>query len=383
MPEATHVGPLRYAVAAVAVAAALITKLLLDPLIDEESPFLLFFAAVVVSAWHGGLGPGLLATLLAALVSNYLFLTPIYSFFGHTLSQNLRLGIFVFEGVLISSLSAALKAARQRAEANRRATLICQEALRQSEERYRLLNAGFEQRVIERTVQLEEDNKELEAFNYSVTHDLRAPLRSIDGFSKALLEDYTDRLDQPGRNHLQHVRGAVQRMRNLIDDLLNLSRATRGKMNCDTIDLSQLTQSVVEQLQKGQPGRRVELRVADNLVTRADARLMHIALENLLGNAWKFTAKQPHARIELGMTESKGENPPAYFVRDNGAGFDMKYADKLFSPFQRLHGVKDFEGTGVGLATVQRIVRRHGGHIWAEGVVGKGATFYFTLQPHC
>ncbi|MBA3440392.1 MAG: DUF4118 domain-containing protein, partial [Pyrinomonadaceae bacterium] len=219
MLKATHVEPLHYAVAVVSVAVALVVELLLDPLVDGESSFLIFFAAVMVSAWHGGLGPGLLATLLAAAVSNYLFLSPIYSFFGHTLSQNLRLGICVIEGVLISSLGAALKAARQRAEANRRATLIYQEALRQSEERCRLLNAGFEQRVIERTVQLEEDNKELEAFNYSVSHDLRAPLRSIDGFSKALLEDYTNRLDQPGRDYLQRVRGAVKRMGNLIDDL--------------------------------------------------------------------------------------------------------------------------------------------------------------------
>ncbi|MBA3439966.1 MAG: hypothetical protein H0T92_08885, partial [Pyrinomonadaceae bacterium] len=204
----------------------------------------------------------------------------------------------------------------------------------------------------------------------------------IDGFSKALLEDYTNRLDQPGRDYLQRVRGAVKRMGNLIDDLFNLSRVARGKVNCDTIDLSQLVQSVVEQLQKAQPDRRVEFRVTDNLITQGDARLMQIALENLLNNAWKFTAKQPHAQIELGITESKGENPPAYFVRDNGVGFDMKYATKIFSPFQRLHGVKDFEGTGIGLATVQRIVRRHGGHIWPEGAVGKGATFYFTLQPH-
>ena len=220
-------------------------------------------------------------------------------------------------------------------------------------------------------------NRELEAFSYSVAHDLRAPLRSIDGFSQALLEDYGDRLDDEGQAHLRRVRAAAQRMAQLIDDLLGLSRVTRSELHRTDVDVSAMAAEIADRLQKSQPARAADIRITPGLRARADARLLGVALENLLANAWKFTARAPSAHIEVGRTEVEGA--PAFFVRDNGAGFDMHYAGKLFSAFQRLHNKAEFDGTGIGLATVQRIVRRHGGRVWAEGVVDRGATFWFTL----
>ncbi|HTQ59245.1 MAG TPA: PAS domain S-box protein [Candidatus Solibacter sp.] len=220
-------------------------------------------------------------------------------------------------------------------------------------------------------------NKELEAFSYSVSHDLRAPLRTIDGFSRALLEDYFEKLDDEGRKHLERVRAATQHMGNLIDDLLNLSKMTRAAMHLENVNLSALAGEVLENLQKSQPERQLELRIEPGLEANADSHLLRILLENLLGNAWKFTSKRATACIEIGKTNGNGT--PAFFVRDDGAGFDSAYADRLFGAFQRLHAVSEFPGTGIGLATVQRIVNRHGGRVWAESSVGRGATFYFTL----
>jgi signal transduction histidine kinase len=228
-----------------------------------------------------------------------------------------------------------------------------------------------------RTVQLEATNKELEAFSYSVSHDLRAPLRSIDGFSQALLEDYGARLDEDGQDYLQRVRAAAQRMAQLIDDLLSLARVTRSELHPEPIDLSACALTIAHELQRTQPDRRVAFIITPGLVAHGDARLLRIALENLLGNAWKFTAKRPCATIEFGAVPH--DDGMAYFVRDDGAGFEMAYVDKLFGAFQRLHSMTEFAGTGIGLATVQRIIHRHGGRIWAEGAVEQGATFYFIL----
>jgi DNA-binding response OmpR family regulator len=225
--------------------------------------------------------------------------------------------------------------------------------------------------------ELEQKNLELEAFSYSVSHDLRAPLRSIDGFSKALLEDYAERLDDQGRDHLGRVRSAAQRMGELIDDLLQLSRVGRSEMRRERADLSALAHAIAAELQERDPHRRVRFAIREGLLAEADPRLTRVVLENLLGNAWKFTGKSEDPAIEFGALNDDGET--VYFVRDNGTGFDMQYAGKLFAPFQRLHSAADFPGSGIGLATVQRVVGRHGGRVWAEGSVGKGATVFWTL----
>jgi light-regulated signal transduction histidine kinase (bacteriophytochrome) len=248
----------------------------------------------------------------------------------------------------------------------------------QAEEEIRTLNAELEQRVIERTAELEAANKELEEFSYSVSHDLRSPLRSIDGFSQALLDDCGDKLDEGGKDSLRRVRAAAQRMAHLIDDLLVLSLVTRGEMRREPVDLSALARAIAEELRKEDPERKAEFVIAERLAANVDPRLLRVVLENLLGNAWKFTSRHETARIEFGATRQQN-GPPVYFVHDDGAGFDMAYADKLFVPFQRLHSVDEFPGNGVGLASVQHIIRRHRGRIWAEAGVKQGATLYFTL----
>lgn len=301
-------------------------------------------------------------------------------------------GLILLLGAATVFLTSRVAVARQRAEDDRR------------------MKVELEWQVAERTAQLDAANKELEAFSYSVSHDLRAPLRAIDGFSQALLEDYPDRLNDQGRNYLARVRAGTQRMAELIDDLLQLSRVTRAEMRRETVDLSTLADSVVADLRRLEPQRRVEIAIQPGLTAEGDAKLLRIALVNLLSNAWKFTGRQPSARIELGelnngdvqgRTSAAGATPPgmgeveqrkerlpgmagaagerAFYVRDNGVGFDMAYAGKLFGAFQRLHAASEFPGTGVGLATVQRIINRHGGHVWAEGAVNRGATFYFAL----
>jgi len=243
-----------------------------------------------------------------------------------------------------------------------------------AEEKIRKLNESLSQRAVE----LELANKELDAFSYTVSHDLKAPLRGMSSFSQALFEDYPDKLDDKGKDYLRYIQESSLRMSRMIDDLLKLSRIARGEVERDEVNLSNLAESVIFGLQQTDSKRLVKFIIAPGMQAMGDLKLLRIALENLLGNAWKFTANTQQPVIEFGLAEDKGKK--TYFVRDNGAGFNMEYASKLFHPFQRLHSASEFAGTGIGLASVQRIITRHGGRVWAEGVVGKGATFYFTLD---
>jgi len=281
-------------------------------------------------------------------------------------------GLLVLAGLLFFN-------ARLRGMVRARTHELEQEVIerRRAEDEVRQANEVLEDRVEERTVQIAAANKELDAFAYSVSHDLRAPLRGIDGFSQALLEDYGERLDATAKDYISRVRAGCSRMGDLIDDMLQLSRLSRGEIHRRDVDLSAMAEEIAAELKKTAPDRDVAFELAPGVVVNGDPILLRAVLDNLLGNAWKFTGKTEGARIAFGARESNGKK--VIFVRDNGAGFDMAYAAKLFAAFQRLHSFQEFEGTGIGLATAQRIIHRHGGEIWAEGEVGHGATFYFNL----
>ena len=247
-----------------------------------------------------------------------------------------------------------------------------------AEEEVARLNADLERRVDQRTSQLEVTNRELESFAYSISHDLRAPLRALDGFSEILLQDYGEALDETAHGYLRRIKGAANHMAELMDGLLQLSRLSREELDLQEVDLSAIAAEVFTELREGDPGRDVAVSVAHRVTATADLRLARVVMANLIGNAWKFTARHEHAAIEFGEAagDARGRR---FYVRDDGAGFAMRYADNLFGAFQRLHTPEQFEGTGIGLATVQRIVHRHGGRVWAEGEVEKGATFWFTF----
>jgi len=249
---------------------------------------------------------------------------------------------------------------------------------RRAQRELQQLNGELEERIRKRTALLQAANAELDAFSYSVSHDLRAPLRSIDGFSQAVLEDCGDQLNLEGKGYLERVRAGTARMGRLIDDLMALSRAGRGQLDLQTLDLTAMALSVLEELAQAGPPRSLELRVEAGLTAGGDPGLVHSVLVNLLGNAWKYSAKIPAARIEL-YAAPLPDGSPAFCVRDNGAGFDMAHAGQLFQPFQRLHASNDFAGSGIGLAIVKRIIHRHGGQVWAQGAAGGGASFFFSL----
>jgi light-regulated signal transduction histidine kinase (bacteriophytochrome) len=230
-----------------------------------------------------------------------------------------------------------------------------------------------------RRAELEAANKELEAFSYSVSHDLRAPLRAIDGFSQAILEDYQDRLDSTGQDYLRRLRAAAQRMGHLIDDMLQLSRITRADLVVAEVDLSAMAIDIATELTQREPQRVVDFRISPDLITMGDAQLLRIALTNLFENAWKFTARREISIITFASRDE--DQGPIYFIQDNGVGFDMAYVNKLFQAFQRLHDAREFPGTGIGLAIVHRVIQKHGGKIWAQAEPESGATFYFSLQP--
>ena len=268
---------------------------------------------------------------------------------------------------------------RLRAEAAVKASLNILEDLSQAQAEIRTLNAELEARVEQRTAELVVANKNLEAFTYSVAHDLRSPLRALNGYSEALVEDYGDCLDEAGLGFVERIQAASERMGALIDDLLLLARVSRAQMSLGPVDLSAEVADIAAELQAREPGRRVRFAIHDGVRVTADRTLIRTVVENLVENAWKFTAKREGATIEFGTTAA-GDAGVCCYVRDNGAGFDPAFTGKLFQPFQRLHAVTDFPGTGIGLTSVQRIVERHGGRAWAEGAVGRGATFYFTLN---
>ena len=264
---------------------------------------------------------------------------------------------------------------RLRTEETAASLAVAQAEVQQKAEQVQQLNVTLEERVRQRTAELEATNRELEAFSYSVSHDLRAPLRTIDGFSLALEEDYTDAVDATGRDYIHRVRTGVQRMGQLIDALLQLSRITRAEITREPVDFTALSHSVAENLKEEYPGRDLGITIEDGLALDADPKLLRVALENLMNNAAKFTSKVAQPSIRVGFDPEQ----QAYFIRDNGAGFDMYYAGKLFNAFNRLHGDRDFKGSGIGLATVARVVHRHHGRIWADAAVDHGATFFFTV----
>jgi signal transduction histidine kinase len=283
-----------------------------------------------------------------------------------------------FELKAVQEKLKALNEQLERKVEERTAALVAEiEERTRAEEEVKRLNVELEQRVAARTAELEAANKELESFAYTVSHDLRAPLRSIDAFSRAIEEEKAGILDESGKDYLRRVRASASQMSQLIEALLRLSRITRGELNRATVDLSVLVKSIADELKKAEPGRGVEFVIADGLIAEGDPTMLRAVVDNLLRNAWKFTGNRAMAKIEFGSSRRDGKT--VFFVRDDGAGFEMNYASRMFMPFQRLHQAAEFPGIGIGLATVQRIIHRHGGAIWAEGETGKGAVFYFTL----
>ena len=322
----------------------------------------------------------LIAMVLFCLIVNtigiYIIEPTLFEFqhLFHELLGHNALILYVALGVVVGFFSRNSRQMIAKIAAN---TALLQDQISQREQAERAahqLNDELEIRVQQRTVELSVANKELESFAYSVSHDLRAPLRGIDGWSLALLEDFNDKLNDEGRGYLAQVRTETQRMSELIDDILELSRITRSEMRRETVDLSRVAEIIVDQLKNGAPTQRVEMSIQPRVIVTGDSHLLRQVLENLLSNAWKFTSKKELAHIEFGYKND------TFFVRDDGAGFDMTYANKLFVPFQRLHRASDYAGTGVGLAIVQRIIRRHGGKIWADSQIDVGTTFYFTMQ---
>lgn len=296
----------------------------------------------------------------------YTSVTDFFNLFGHLLK--IAAYLFLYHVAFVASVREPFRRLRIEVGERKRA----EAALRQ-------LNLSLEQRVAQRTRQLEQANKELESFSYSVSHDLRAPLRAIDGFSQILSKNYEQQLDARGQDYLNRVRRASQRMGELIDDILHLSHISRQQVVRSAVDITRMASSIAENLRQANPERQAEFSIAPGMAIDADPKLVRIALENLMGNAWKFTSAKADAKIEVGIVS--GASVPTILVRDNGAGFNMDYAHKLFNAFQRLHSASDYEGTGIGLATVLRIVQRHGGRAWAEGKEGEGATFYFSCVP--
>jgi light-regulated signal transduction histidine kinase (bacteriophytochrome) len=381
------------------VAIATWLKYLAQPNIIPSDVPILYILAIVPTAIFFGFGPAILVCILSLLAYDYFFIPPLNQISFFQVRNAPIMLIFLVVGILFSYLTSNLRrkneealreiAARNKSEAElEKYRNHLEELVNQRTTELEKANSDLKQDIIERkqaeaalkqrTTELEIANKELEAFSYSVSHDLRTPLRSIDGFSQAVLEDYVDKLDEQGKDYLNRIRESSQMMAQLIDDLLGLSKVVRAELVLKKVNLTEMAGAISQELKGTEPERQVEFNIMDGVEAVGDANLLYSILQNLLSNAFKFTSRCKIARISFGTKEKDGEN--VYYINDNGAGFDMKYADKLFRPFQRLHPASEFPGTGIGLATVQRIVERHGGKVWAEGEVGKGASFNFTLD---
>jgi signal transduction histidine kinase len=367
-----------YLFAVVATAATLGLRLAMDAPLEGQPMLVIFTIPIMLSAYLGGLRAGLLATALSYLAASYFLLPPFRSFGVESGADRWQQFFVTLAGVVISVLNAALHHARRRSDLAAHSHEVAEERMRAAFKETNDLRTELEERVVERTAQLEAANKELEAFSYSVSHDLRTPLRAIDGFSQALVEDYGPQLPEEGRRYLRTIREGAQRMGALIDDLLTFSRLSRQPVKKQLIDTTDLVQATLEELDSQRQGRQIDVQIGDLPACEGDPMLLKQVWINLLANAMKYTRKRDSAIIEIGCTRQRDE--AVYFVRDNGTGFDMRYADKLFGVFQRLHRVEEYEGTGVGLAIVQRIIHRHGGRVWADAAVDRGATFYFTIE---
>jgi signal transduction histidine kinase len=360
-----------YVIAIVFVAIATWLKYLAQPDIIPSNVPILYILAIVPTAIFFGFGPSILVCFLSIFAFDFFFNPPLYQINLFNAQSGTFLALFFIVGLAISYLASSL---RQKKDLALREIA----ARKQSEAELEKYKDHLEEMVQQRTNELEIANKELESFSYSVSHDLRAPLRSIDGFSQAILEDYADKLDEQGKDYLKRIRESSQMMAQIIDDILGLSRVVRAELDLKAVNLTDIAREISLELKRIEPERQVEFNIMDGVEAIGDANLLRSVIQNLLSNAFKFTAKCQVGRINFGVEPKNGKN--VYYVRDNGVGFDMKYADKLFMPFERLHPASEFAGTGIGLATVQRIVRRHGGKVWAEGEAGKGASFNFTLD---
>jgi two-component system sensor kinase len=351
----------RYGACLVVIVAMLAAHLALAPVLGDESAYLVFFAGVVLSAWFGGLGPGVLATVVSAVLA----IVQVVSENGRfSMGDYVRLGLFVAQGLLISYLLHALTTKRRLASEDAR-------------DRAERMNLELEHRVEERTAEMNATIRELEAFSYSISHDLRAPLRAIDGFSKMLQDDYQDKLDGEGKRLIDVIRHNTSNMGRLIDGLLAFSRLGRQQIGHTHLSMGDLVKDAIDEVRASALDRKIEFRVSVLPDVDGDRILLRQVLINVLSNAVKFSRDRNPAIIEIGSHQDADRN--TYYIRDNGVGFDSRYANKMFGVFQRLHPATEFEGTGLGLAIVQRIVQRHGGNVWAEGAPDAGAAIYFSL----
>jgi K+-sensing histidine kinase KdpD len=375
----------RYAFGIAAAVVAFLIRLSLDRYVGDRFPNAMVVPAITLVAWFGGFGPSLLTCLIGFLLCNWFFVTPRHSFTPNGDTNMLGHVSYVFVSLSIIFFGRHMHLARRRADANARKAINQQKQLEQevldrknAEAEVRRLNTDLERRVQQRTAELVATNEELESFTYSVSHDLRAPLRHVDAYAQMLEEEFGTQLAPEAQNFVKKIRQGSHNMRQLVDDLLNLSHIGKTELNRTQTELKPLVDEVLSDLKPETASRDIQWEVGELPLAECDAGLMKQVFANLLANAVKYTRPRTTAKIEVGQVRNNGET--AVFVRDNGVGFNMKYVNKLFGVFQRLHRAEDFEGTGVGLATVARIVRKHGGRVWAEAELNKGATFYFTVD---